>query len=321
MNHLPVEHTLTHLARMLTGALRARIDTDGWLHDPETAAPTPTQHYGQLSAALAFLLWEEHRPAWRPALDAWLATPRARLGHEPFNRFLLLTMRARLDVLPATAADTRAIARGLARCPPRARYPSNNWHLLAQLCRLLAAPPRRRARETRALNALLARWIGADGAFIDYPRAPGRTGATPLTYHYKALFVATVAAGFVDDATLAGHLTHLLRFAVRQGSSADGHLAGFGRSTHVLFADACFLASLTLLRAHELPAGQALIAGIARRLRAQLRPDGLYWLNPAGDTASWDEYMFLSVYNAWFAALVSWAVTCATLPRSRSRTP
>jgi hypothetical protein len=331
------------LARLVEG-LSQHIRPDGVLWDPVLDAPSPTDHYAQTSVALALQLHDYPQQS-RAAHDAWLALTPPQLGHLPFNRLMLLLLA---DLAPHTGShrdngrwgrggsrtaptacfedglhdpsmsepDRHAIDQGLQRCVLRPHYPSNNWTLLAQLCRLIAAvrsdaTSREGQTQVKIFGQLLDRWLTADGAFIDYPARPRSTGATPMAYHHKALFLTTTAAWFCDEPGLRSRLEVLLNQAVRFWDGG-GYAGGLGRSNHALFGDGCLLAALVLLGADEDGAGElsAMCAGIIQRLEAQRRTDGLYWLNPAGAAgqAGWDNYMFLSVYNAWFAAVVSWAL-------------
>jgi hypothetical protein len=141
-----------------------------------------------------------------------------------------------------------------------------------------------------------------------------------MAYHHKALFVASVAAWQTGDQRWAPILTKLLDWALLSWDG-DGCVGGFGRSNHALFGEACLLAALLLIgaaqpeRRERLPG--RMFAGVLRRWRHQVRADGLLWLTPA-DAATptqpqpktrsgWDEYMHLSVYNAWTAAILAWA--------------
>jgi hypothetical protein len=55
-----------------------------------------------------------------------------------------------------------------------------------------------------------------------------------------------------------------------------------------------------------------MLQSIVQRWRHLQRQDGLIGLNPSGDEcAGWDGYMYLSVYNAWAAAVVSWGIHAA----------
>lgn len=298
-------------------ALHSYLRTPDGLWDPDLNAPTPSDHYGQLSAALALrILDEPNQGSWRQPLDVWLNTDRDQLGHLPFNRFLLLLLR---DILTAEHdsphKDLALIEQGLQRCRLKRDYPSNNWSLLAQLCRLIDAGPATRSYETERFCTLIDRWTTPAGGFVDFPARPHGIGATPMAYHHKALFLALVAAWFDDCPALRSRITRLLRW-IWLCWDGDAIIAAYGRSTHSLFADGCLLAALILLgfdnETGEDAGGVAAMAhGLHRRLLAQKRPDGFYWLNPAGPIAGasgWDSYMFLSVYNAWFAAIVAWAL-------------
>ena len=139
-----------------------------------------------------------------------------------------------------------------------------------------------------------------------------------MAYHHKALFVATVAAWWSGDQRWAPILTKLLDWTLLSWDG-DGYVGGFGRSNHALFGDACLLAALLLIGAAQ-PEQRAaipgrMLAGVLQRWRHQFRADGLLWLTPAdamaqtqlGARSGWDEYMHLSVYNAWTAAILAWA--------------
>ncbi len=290
----------------LNAALREHIRPATGLFDPLDDKPTPPDHYGQVCAALALACAGERDWAiGRQALEAWLALDERKLGHLPFNRLALLLLRSVLGARGLAAADAALIDAGLRRCRLRRRYPSNNWSLLAQTCRLLEASAARKPRESRRLCALLTRWTTPKGGFIDFPENPGRRFCTPLAYHHKALFLTALACCFHDDAALAGHARRLCDWLVHCWDPA-GYAGGFGRSTHSLFGDGCLIAGLILHGIEDDPADQPITA-LARRLHTQRRPDGFLWLNPAGHEsgkASWDSYMHLSVYNAWAAALI-----------------
>lgn len=289
----------------LTAALGEQIRPGIGLFDPLDEQPSPSDHYGHLCAALALACGSEHDwRAGRQALQAWLALDTRRLGHLPFNRLALLLLRIVLAERGVDAADEGMIEAGLARCRLRRRYPSNNWSLLAQTCRLIEAPARRKALESRRLCELIERWTTAKGGFIDFPAKPGKRFATPLAYHHKALYLAALACWFHDDAELARHARRLLDWLVHCWDPA-GYAGGFGRTTHGLFGDGCLIAGMMLMGIDDDERRQP-IAALCRRLEAQRRPDGLLWLNPAGHEsgrASWDSYMHLSVYNAWAAAI------------------
>ncbi|MCP5158252.1 MAG: hypothetical protein H6974_06850 [Gammaproteobacteria bacterium] len=300
-------------------ALRTYTRPTIGLWDPELNAITPLEHYGQLSAALARLILDDPANSeWHQSLDAWLALGKNQIGHLPFNRFMLFLLRDVLSKRNTQGYDLSRITQGLERCVLRRRYPSNNWSLLAQLCRMIEAPLSQRRRQLQKFCHLIDRWTTPAGGFIDFPVRPQRTGSTPMTYHYKALFLATVAAWFQDDPTLTPRLQRLLNWVCLCWDGA-GHAGGFGRSTHALFGDGCLLASLVLL---GLAGGegqhgiaQNMADNIIKRLQSQRRADGFYWLNPAGtvaDQCGWDRYMALSVYNAWFAAVVAWALHART---------
>lgn len=303
----------------LGAALRTHTQPGVGLWDPDRGAVTPPDHYGQLSAALALLLLDDHGDGvWRQPLDAWLALGKGQLGHLPFNRFLLLLLRDVLSRRGAHEEDLARITQGLARCVLKKRYPSNNWSLLAQLCRVIEATPAQRPEQVKRFCRLLDRWMTPAGGFIDFPARPQRGGATPMTYHHKALFLATTAAWFQDDPALTLRIERLLDW-VGLCWDGDGYVGGFGRSTHALFGDGCLLASLTLLGLaggrEDCSGWPAMVDGILRRLQFRQREDGFYGLNPARaeGRCGWDGYMALSVYNAWFAAVLAWAHAITTV--------
>lgn len=298
---------LDSLLAGLTAALRAQIRPGTGLYDPLDDKASPPDHYGHLCAALALACGSaDDWQVGREALQAWLALDPKRLGHLPFNRLALLLLRIVLAERGLDATDEATIAAGLARCRLRRRYPSNNWSLLAQTCRLIEAPARRKARESRRLCELLERWTTAKGGFIDFPAKPGKRFATPLAYHHKALYLAALACWFHDDAELARHARRLLDWLVHCWDPA-GYAGGFGRTTHGLFGDGCLIAGMMLMGIDD-DERQTPIAALCHRLQAQRRTDGLLWLNPAGHEsglASWDSYMHLSVYNAWAAGMIA----------------
>ena len=153
------------------------------------------------------------------------------------------------------------------------------------------------------------------GGFIDYPARPDREKqrATPVAYHHKALFVAVMAAEYGHPDDWRPIVERLLRWSLH---TWDGHrhVGGIGRSSHALFGDACLVASLILLGVsrpnHQESVLGRMLLGVLQRWQGQFRPDGFIALNPAdlGTPGSgWDNYMHLSVYNAWTGAIVSWA--------------
>ncbi len=305
----------------LADTLRDHSHPESGLWDPQDQSPTPPDHYGQISTALALTLLDgDHSIAARNALTAWQALPTRDRGHAPFNRFLLNLLA---DCKANKTGDPREASRlrGLARdCRLARGYPSNNWTLLARLCDLQEAPALRKGRAARRLLGLFDKWTTPDGAFIDYPAHPGRsrTGATPAAYHHKALFVAVMAAEYGEAEAWQPIVARLLQWSL-QTWDGHGHVGGLGRSSHALFGDACLVASLILLGAGQSSARETATArmlhGILDRWQAQTRADGFIALNPADRSTAgcgYDPYMHLSVYNAWTAAIVSWARHRAT---------
>ncbi|WP_018881898.1 MULTISPECIES: hypothetical protein [unclassified Thioalkalivibrio] len=300
----------------LTAALRANTQPRVSLYDPVDEAPTPRDHYGQTATALALAIQEGPSSGfWRHPLEAWEALPAHQTGHAPFNRFLLNLLAEHLEQSGASASEVSHIRRLARRCKLSRGYPSNNWTLLARLCELQEANGNARIRAHARLRGLFDRWITPSGAFVDYPAHPGipAHGATPAAYHHKALFVAVMAAEYGNQDVWKPIIKRLLTWSLYIWDG-HGHVGSLGRSSHALFGDACLVASLLLLGAaedrHPKTAPGRMLEGVLARWAHQIRPDGFLGLNPA-DTAKpgtgWDDYMHLSVYNAWAAALVAWS--------------
>ncbi|WP_026278619.1 hypothetical protein [Thioalkalivibrio sp. ALJ3] len=306
----------------LTQAVAAHVRPDTGLWDALEQRPSPADHYGQTSAALAlYLQGGPEMEQWGWALRAWLDRCGSRAGHAPFNRLLLLLLRERVitGAQPVTPALETMLDEALQRCRLDRHYPSNNWTLLAQLCRLIEAQPGHpRERAAQRLITLLERWTSARGGFIDFPARPDPHGvATPMAYHHKALLIASIAVRYTRAPALA-NITQQLYGWVALTWDGGEYAGGLGRSTHSLFGDACLVASLQLLglagaEQADTPPGRAL-RGVLRRWERQRRIDGLLDLTPADRVseagtrpAGWDDYMHLSVYNAWAAALLAWA--------------
>jgi len=308
------EALLARLVERTTAALGLLVGKDGTLLDP-LDGESPADHYGATFTALALACGAEPDPRWRALVERWTGLPAARRGHAPFNRLALLLLRDRLQRRGALAEEDRLLlAAALETCRTAARYPSNNWMLLAAVCAALEAPAGRPRRAAAARVARQAtRWFTPAGGFIDAPHAPeGRSVSTPPCYHAKALAVLRLAEvavpGCVPPGLLARGLAWLLAL-----TDGRGQCGGFGRSSHALFGSACMLA--LFLDGQRTAADPAARRGWAlgiRRLRLLLeatrRPDGLLGLTPnpaTGADGGWDEYMHLSVYNAWFAGLLA----------------
>jgi hypothetical protein len=310
------ERQLARFVERTTAALAACVGSDGELLDRASGSPTPPDHYAETFTALALAVRDASDERWRALLARWRGRPARLRGHAPFNRLALLLLRDSLQRRGLlTAEDSAAIDAGLSACPLRARYPSNNWSLLAVACRLLEAGPgpRRRAAERR-YERLLARWVTPAGGFVDYPERPDDGEiTTPITYHAKALLVMVLvtlgAPGSAAPRQLARGSAWLLAFTDEQGSAG-----GFGRSSHALFGYACMLGVYVHAMRHAAEERERRTWAVgARRLRLLLeggrRDDGLLsiTLNPlAGAAGGWDDYMHLSVYNAWTAGLLAW---------------
>ena len=318
------EALVARLVERTTTALAKLVDAQGALHDPVDGRESPPDHYGALFTALALATRAAPDPGWRPLLDRWLARPASERGHAPFNRLALLLLRDRLQRAGALGEDDRLrVVRGLQACPIAARYPSNNWVLLAAACRLLEAPAGRPRRAATSRFARLAtRWFTPAGAFLDAPALPaGRPPSTPLGYQAKALLVLRLAQLGAPAAVPEGLLARGLAFLLAM-TDGQGACGGFGRSSHALFGNACALAlCLEGLRAAGDERARRGWALGARRLRLLLevsrRADGLLSLTPnpaAGADGGWDEYMHLSVYNAWFAGLLGFWLSRPAAP-------
>jgi len=310
------EALLRRLVERTTQALAAQVGADGALHDPEDGAESPADHYGATCAALALATLAEPDPRWRALVARWAGFPAARRGHAPFNRLALLLLRDHLQRRGVLAQDERVLlARALAACPTAGRYPSNNWMLLAAGCSLLEAPAgRARATAAARVRRMAQRWFTSAGAFIDAPAAPaGRPASTPLAYHAKALVVLRLAARADARALPPGVLERGLAFQLAM-TDGRGLCGGFGRSSHALFGTACqlFLLAEGLRLASDERARRGWALGVRRArlaLEATRRADGLLPLapNPApGAAGGRDEYMHLSVYDAWLAGLLGW---------------
>jgi hypothetical protein len=310
------EALLRRLVERTTLALAAQVGADGALHDPGDGAESPADHYGATFTALALATLPGPDPRWRALVARWAAFPAGRRGHAPFNRLALLLLRDHLQRRGALEPDARELlARALSACPTAGRHPSNNWVLLAAGCALLEAPAgRARTAAAARVRRLAQRWFTPAGAFIDAPASPaGRPVSTPLAYHAKALVVLRLAARADADALPPGVLARGLasQLAMTDGRGLCG---GFGRSSHALFGTACqlFVQAEGLRLATDERARRGWALGL-RRLRQALevtrREDGLLPLapNPApGAAGGWDEYMHLSVYDAWLAGLLGW---------------
>ncbi|MCG5535565.1 hypothetical protein [Ectothiorhodospira mobilis] len=307
---------LDDVLRGLISGLEKWVDPAGVLQDPVTGGPSPPDHYGPLAAALALRLYQGPDSRWRDLLRVRVSTPDGQLDHAPFNRFLLLLLEEGIRADAPADEDLRCLRGQRRRCPLDRRYPSNNWTLLAGLCRALEAPPAAAPRAWSRCLAQLDAWLTPEGGFVDFPRRPGGKGAvaTPIAYHHKALFIAVAAARASGQIAWEERVQRMLGWSLMTWDG-QGHAGGLGRSTHALFGDACLVAALILLGMDRPESvghpARALLLGILRRWRRQRRPDGLIHLNPAGeDTSGWDGYMYLSVYNAWTAALLAWARAC-----------
>ena len=309
---------LDELQHSLVGALARHVDMSGTYRDAHTGRPSPSDHYGHCSVALALACLDDTdwSQAMRP-VRTWCTFTDTQIGHLPFNRLLLNLLRQVANARDAPADDRTLIGSGIARCTLGTRYPSNNWTLLAQTCRLIEADDTGLAHARDVFCSLVEKWTTPAGGFIDYPDGPkrGQRVATPIAYHHKAVFLATLAARLRPHPDILAHVRRMLDWLVHCWDPA-GYAGGLGRSSHALFGDACLIGALVLLgRDDEDPYGP--VNALVRRIERQQRDDGMLWLDPAGPEhgdAAWDSYMHLSVYNAWMAAVIGICRRLGPLP-------
>ncbi len=315
---------LEQLVATTTEALARQVTDEGLLLDPGAAATspapvaTPSDHYGATFAALALAARDAADPRWRALVSAWASPSSGPRGHAPFNRLALLLLTDRLRRAGPIAPPDQALLDGaLQRCQVGYAYPSNNWTLLARATDVLSARlferDERCESSARLFDTVSRPWITEVGGFIDFPYSPsGGFGATPITYHAKFVALLLLVARHGCPAARLRLVGRALRWML-VWLDGSGHLGGFGRSTHALFGDACVL--FVLLHGW---AGSAvperwrgLLDVVCARLEATRRDDGLLSLTPCGVLGAeggWDEYMHLSVYNAYAAGLLGWAL-------------
>jgi len=128
-----------------------------------------------------------------------------------------------------------------------------------------------------------------------------------VAYHLKVLFIVSVVVLNGGNRHLGEILKRLLEWALMFWDTA-GYCGGLGRSNHSLFGDASLLATLVLFEGRS--EFEEMAEALSIRLAGQFRDDNLLWLTPSGKDSgavAWDSYMFLSVYNAWAAAILAWA--------------
>lgn len=297
----------------VTEGLQACLDASGVLQDPCHNGPSPSDHYAHLFTALALM----HQPdaPWQVPLDQWLSFSPQRRGHEPFNRLALRLLEASLSKASAKIEALGRVREAIRQCPLGRRYASNNWSLLASVIAMRESPPgARKALAKARFHRQLRAWTTSSGGFVDFPARVGASGgATPPAYHMKYLLCLWLAVSEPHDDVALEYLQRGLDW-LALFLTPSGYCGGFGRTNHGLFGDACLLTVLHGLMGHaeKLPQGttvQLLEAANAmrQRLRAQQRPDGLLWLTPVGEcgaSGGWDNYMHLTVYNAWIAGLL-----------------
>ena len=304
------------LQQQLTDGLLGLMDTRGAITDPVTNQPSPHDHYAYTFTALACALARNPRHDSASRLVAYYSgIPRNQTGHGPFNRLALLLMtRHSGNTFPE--AFHRHIDTALPKAELADNYRSNNWSVLAALCRLLSGVSHEaRQRAADELGRMSEYWMTAEGGFIDYPAVPGNRCCTPLTYHAKVLFCLITAHRTQPDSGLGELADRALRW-IDAFTDDGGAAGGFGRSTHALFGYGALLSVYVDGLIHACDAeSQAAWARRCGRLRelleAQTRPDGLVSLNLnplTGAAGGWDPYMYLTVYNAWTAGLLGWSL-------------
>ena len=300
---------------MVTAGLGASLKQGGHLHDSGTGRNSPDDHYGHIFTAVA-LYSQPDAGDWHQPLIHWLNLMPNQRGHEPFNRLGLGLLDCYLSADSSSAQSLQLVREGIGHCPLNRHYISNNWSLLATAVHIsLSQSDRQQQRWLRRLLRQSARWTTPAGGFIDFPLRPTRfVGATPAAYHCKYLLSLWLAYCQQPDRRLADRLCAGLDW-LNVLQTDGGYCGGFGRSNHALFGDACLLTVLhgLLVTPKVLATDHAerllrTARNLRTRLAAQQRADGLLWLTPAhasGEAGGWDQYMFLTVYNAWYAGLLS----------------
>lgn len=304
-------------------ALGQLVDDRGVLHDPVAGRDSPPDHYAATFTALALALRDASDGRVEALLGARDRLDARQLGHAPFNRLALLLLRDVLQRCGALTVEAQAhFARRLAACRLQAVHPSNNWMLLTELCRLLESPAEERSARGERFAARCAALLTPAGAFIDFPAAPGDGPVcTPLAYHAKCALLLALARQAAPEAPCGPLLARALGFLLAF-TDEDGAWGGFGRSTHALYGSGAVLVIAALgLRGAAVESQRRAWAVGARRLRLlleqQRRDDGLLGLNLApatGAAGGWDGYMHATVYNAWTAGLLGWALRGAAEP-------
>ena len=329
--HLGEERAeLRTLARSVAEALGSCCTETGDVMDPVREGSTPPDHYTHTFTALALQRLGDAR--WSLPLRYWRQQPVQQRGHAPFNRLALRLLEQGLKAGPDAGGDRSLVVHALEGARVRARYDSNNWTLLAAALDVVEAPST--ATRTPAVNRLLKlvdRWTTESGAFIDFPSTPRHgVGATPVTYHSKALFCVWLARRSHPDPRLDSAIGKLLSWLTLAVDSHGGWCGGLGRSSHALFSDAALLVVvLDLLHSETLARSDhrlwlELAGALRERLVRQRRSDGLLWLTPAcasGERGGWDGYMYLTVYNAWFAGLILSLLEDSCDPLASDRSP
>lgn len=310
-----MQRTLEALHDGLIHSIGLQIVPGRGLLDPVRGTVTPPDHYGNTAAALGLQLHDAGNwPLALHALQAWEATPANARGHYPFNRLLLVLLARALAHRGAPEEQRLHVLSISGKCPLEPSYPSNNWALLAQTCRLLEAPQDLCEREAARMCAMLTGWTTRAGGFIDFPARPQGRCSTPIAYHHKALFLTALAWRTHPSPELAAHAQRLLDWLIHCWDPA-GFAGGLGRSNHALFGDACLIAGLLLLGGEQASFRNA-VEALAGRLAQQRRSDGLLWLvpgDPVSETTAWDDYMYLSVYNAWAGAVIGIGLNASRL--------
>lgn len=307
---------LDALHERLVSALTSQVTPSGHYLDAETGRETPPDHYGATFTALAVASRNPGSAYWPALVQRFGDIPAESKGHHPFNHLALALLRRLLpqSILVRNGDLVSTVDQSL---PWGGSYNANNWRVLEIIAAMVGCSGRmERAAFLEELLAVNRQWTTESGGFIDYPREPGGGSVcTPLTYHAKFVLCNEIALRVDGCEELRGRAVDGLQWLLAFMDDS-GICGGFGRSSHALFGYGSLLAALVCrLRDPEGAGLHATCAEACRRIRGLLaafqRPDGLFWLTPnprSGAAGGWDSYMYLSVYNAWFAGMLGWAL-------------
>ena len=308
---------LHRLGADVAGYLIRQMDDQGRIFDVVDDAPTPNDHYAQTFLAWACLNLELIDQAER-ALSAFFDQPQGWWNHPDFNSFALANISVH-PRLQAFSERTKKQVDSYLESPPFRSGPktgvSNNWLAMqaATLALLGQAGGRMdwQAKARKIVEDYALAWQLPDGLFADFPVKPRRGGeSTPLTYHAK------ICSMLIRYALLLNH-EQALSAGLRgmevlcRITFSDGSAFQFGRTNMGLFGYACFLDGLNSLLERgigELSLWAEVQLALLAKLERLQEADGYIALNPSRNVSrrpSWDEYMHLTVYNAYFSALAT----------------